>query len=147
MTACEFGRNDYYLNNGDGTFTLAAFLGAHGGFSMGITVADIDNDGFGDSYLANMYSKAGERIVVNILSGLYENYDEDIATQLEEFVSGNELYHKRGDGTFERIGRRVGVNDVGWAYGTGAVDLNGDGYQEIYAPVGFQNVTEDKPDS
>jgi hypothetical protein len=146
MTACEFGRNDYYLNNGDGTFTMAELPGTHGGFSMGITVADIDNDGFGDPYLANMYSKAGERIVGNIRSGLYENYDEDIATQLEEFVSGNELYHNRGDGTFERIGRRVGVNDVGWAYGTGAVDLNGDGYQEIYAPVGFQSVTEDKPD-
>lgn len=146
MTACEFGQNDYFLNNGDGTFRLAELPGSHGGFSMGITVADIDNDGFGDPYLANMYSKAGERIVGNIRSGLYENYDQDIATQLEEFVSGNELYHNNGDGTFERIGRKVGVNDVGWAYGTGAVDLNGDGFQEIYAPVGFQSVTEDKPD-
>ncbi len=146
MTACEFGKNDYYLNNGDGTFTLAELPGTHGGFSMGITVADIDNDGFGDPYLANMYSKAGERIVGNIRSGLYENYDHDIATQLEEFVSGNELYHNNGDGTFHRIGRDVGVNDVGWAYGTGAIDLNGDGYQEIYAPVGFQSVTEGKSD-
>ena len=146
ITACEFGRNDYLLNNGDGTFRMAELPGSHGGFSMGITVADIDNDGFGDPYLANMYSKAGERIVGNIRAGLYEKYDHDIAKQLEEFVSGNELYHNKGDGTFKRIGREVGVNDVGWAYGTGAVDLNGDGYQEIYAPVGFQSVTEDKPD-
>ncbi|MEC9096208.1 MAG: VCBS repeat-containing protein [Planctomycetota bacterium] len=146
MMACEFGRNDYFLNNGDGTFTMANLPGSHGGFSMGITVADIDNDGFGDPYLANMYSKAGERIVGNIRSGLYKEYNQDIAAQLEEFVSGNELYHNNGDGTFKRIGRQVGVNDVGWAYGTGAVDLNGDGYQEIYAPVGFQSVTEDKPD-
>ena len=58
----------------------------------------------------------------------------------------NALFRNNGDGTFERIGRKVGVNDVGWAYGTGAVDLNGDGFQEIYAPVGFQSVTEDKPD-
>ena len=146
MSACEFGRNDYFLNQGDGTFTLADLPGTHGGFSMGITVADIDNDGFGDPYLANMYSKAGERIVGNIRADLYENYAHDVAKQLEEFVSGNELYHNNGDGTFKRIGREVGVNDVGWAYGTGAVDLNGDGYQEIYAPVGFQSVTEDKPD-
>ena len=99
-----------------------------------------------DSYLANMYSKAGERIVGNIRSGLYDDFEHDIQTQLEEFVSGNELYHNQGDGTFVRIGRDVGVNDVGWAYGTGAIDLNGDGYQEIYAPVGFQSVTEDKSD-
>ena len=146
MTACEFGQNDYFLNNGDGTFTLAELPGSHGGFSMGITVADIDNDGFGDPYLANMYSKAGERIVGNIRSGLYDDFEHDIQTQLEEFGSGNELYHNQGDGTFVRIGRDVGVNDVGWAYGTGAIDLNGDGYQEIYAPVGFQSVTEDKSD-
>lgn len=146
MSACEFGRNDYFLNQGDGTFTLAELPGSHGGFSMGITIADIDNDGFGDPYLANMYSKAGERIVGNIRSNLYENYAHDVAEQLQEFVSGNELYHNNGDGTFKRIGREVGVNDIGWAYGTGAVDLNGDGFQEIYAPVGFQSVTEDKPD-
>jgi len=146
MAACEFGKNDYYINNGDGTFTQTDLPDKHGGFSMGITVTDIDNDGFGDPYLANMYSKAGERIVANIRKGLYSTYGSDIEEQLQEFVSGNELYHNQGDGTFERIGRSVGVNDVGWAYGTGAADLNGDGYPEIYAPVGFQSVTKARPD-
>jgi hypothetical protein len=146
MSACEFGKNDFYINNGDGTFTQTDLPGVHGGLSMGITVADIDNDGFGDPYVGNMYSKAGERIVANIRQGLYDEYDNDIQEQLKEIVSGNELYYNKGNGEFERIGRQVGVNDVGWAYGTGAADLDGDGYPDIYAPVGFQSVDSSRPD-
>lgn len=146
MSACEFGKNDFYINNGDGTFTQTELPGVHGGLSMGITVADIDNDGLGDPYVGNMYSKAGERIVANIRQGLYDEYGNDIQEQLEEIVSGNELYYNKGNGQFERIGRQVGVNDVGWAYGTGAADLDGDGYPDIYAPVGFQSVDSSRPD-
>lgn len=146
MSACEFGKNDFYINNGDGTFTQTDLPGVHGGLSMGITVADIDNDGLGDPYVGNMYSKAGERIVANIRKGLYDDYGDDIQQQLEEIVSGNELYYNKGNGEFERIGRQVGVNDVGWAYGTGAADLNGDGFPDMYAPVGFQSVDSARPD-
>jgi len=146
ISACEFGKNDFYINNGDGTFTQTDLPGVHGGLSMGITVADIDNDGLGDPYVGNMYSKAGERIVANIRQGLYDEYDNNVQEQLEELVSGNELYYNKGNGEFERIGRQVGVNDVGWAYGTGAADLDGDGYQDFYAPVGFQSVDSSRPD-
>ncbi|HIA63175.1 MAG TPA: VCBS repeat-containing protein [Planctomycetes bacterium] len=146
MSACEFGKNDFYINDGDGTFTQTDLPGVHGGLSMGITVADIDNDGLGDPYVGNMYSKAGERIVANIRQGLYDEYDNNIQEQLEEIVSGNELYYNKGNGEFERIGRQVGVNDVGWAYGTGTADLDGDGYPDLYAPVGFQSVDASRPD-
>ena len=143
MTACEFGLNDYHINNGDGTFSEGKLPGLHGGFSMGITVTDIDNDGFGDPYIANMYSKAGERIVANMKPGLY---DDEVYKKMQEFVEGNELLRNKGDGTFTAIGKSAGVNDVGWAYGTGASDLDGDGFPEIYAPVGYQSVDKTKPD-
>ena len=65
---------------------------------------------------------------------------------MQEFVEGNELLRNKGDGTFTAIGKSAGVNDVGWAYGTGASDLDGDGFPEIYAPVGYQSVDKTKPD-
>ena len=143
MTACELGTNDYLLNQGNGTFRTGKLPEGYGGFSMGITVSDIDNDGFGDPFVANMYSKAGERIVGNLQHGLY---DESVDAKMRDFVGGNELYHNRGDGTFERIGQRVGINDVGWTYGVGYVDLNGDGLPDVYSPAGFQSVSPNKPD-
>ena len=143
MTACEIGPNDYYVNQGDGTFQRGELPKGYGGFSMGITVGDIDNDGFGDPYVANMYSKAGERIIGNLKPGVYP---PDIEAKIRDFVTGNELYHNLGDGHFERIGKSSGMSDVGWAYGVGYMDLDNDGFLDLYAPVGFQSVNPDKPD-
>ena len=143
MTACELGTNDYFVNQGDGTFRQGDLPDGYGGFSMGITVSDIDNDGFGDPYVANMYSKAGARIVGNLREGIY---DADVDLQMRDFVEGNELYRNQGDGTFDRIGLSAGINDIGWTYGVGYADLNGDGLPDIYSPAGFQSVSPNKPD-
>jgi hypothetical protein len=143
MTACELGPNDYYLNNGDGTFRRGAVPEGYGGFSMGIAISDIDNNGFGDPYIANMYSKAGQRVVGNLRKGIYS---DDVDAQMRDFVSGNELYRNRGDSSFDRIGQQAGIHDIGWTYGVGYVDLNGDGLDDLYSPAGFQSVSPHKPD-
>jgi len=143
MTACELGPNDYYLNNGDGTFRRGVVPEGYGGFSMGIAISDIDNNGFGDPYIANMYSKAGQRVVGNLRKGIYS---DDVDAQMRDFVSGNELYRNRGDGSFDRIGQQAGIHDIGWTYGVGYVDLNGDGLDDLYSPAGFQSVSPHKPD-
>ncbi|MBI4602107.1 MAG: VCBS repeat-containing protein [Planctomycetes bacterium] len=143
MTANELGTNDYYLNRKDGTFVTGQLPAGYGGFSMGITVSDIDNDGLGDPYVANMYSKAGERVVHNLKPDLYPREVYDL---MVDFVTGNELYRNRGDGRFERIGQSAGINDVGWAFGTGFGDLDSNGLPDLYSPVGFQSITRKKPD-
>ena len=143
MTSCETGKNDYLINQKDGTFVEAVLPDIYGGFSMGITAGDIDNDGWPDIYVANMYSKAGERIVGNLRRGIYP---DDVDAQMRDFVAGNELYRGLGSAKFERIGQSTGVADVGWAYGPGFVDLDNDGWLDLYAPVGFQSVTPERPD-
>jgi len=143
MSACELGMNAFLINNGDGTFREMKLPEGFGGFSMGITVGDFDNDGRPDPYVANMYSKAGARIVANLRP---DAYNPSIDAKIRDFVTGSELYHNTGKGSFRRLGRTIGVADVGWAYGPSYVDLNNDGLLDLYAPVGFQSITPDRPD-
>jgi hypothetical protein len=51
--------------------------------------------------------------------------------QNDEFVFGNALYHNLGDGKFEEISDRMGVENY-WPWGTSVADLNADGWQDIF---------------
>jgi hypothetical protein len=68
----EFGDGVLLVNNRDGTFkphTLADRPADFG--TMGLAVGDIDNDGRIDIYCANMYSKAGTRVIGNMKPDSY----------------------------------------------------------------------------
>lgn len=144
ILACnEFGPNQYLRNRGDGTFEEIESPEVYGGFSMGLTAGDIDNDGLGDIYIANMYSTMGERIVSQIPKGLYPDHVED---KVRDFLSGNELLCMQPDGSLVRRGAAAGINHVGWAYGPGFVDLDLDGQLDIYAPSGYMSVSRNEPD-
>ena len=74
--------DDFFLNNGDGTFTEATqasgFLGVRSGKGLGITELDYNHDGWPDIYVAN----DGDR---------------------------NFLFTNNGDGTFRETAERSGV--------------------------------------
>lgn len=61
------------------------------------------------------------------------DFDNDGLPDL--YVTGygdNILYRNRGDGTFEDVTARAGVNDPRWSTGSAWADFNGNGYLDLY---------------
>ena len=141
----EFGNGVLLTNNGDGTFSEDSLVrNGPGDFgSMGATCGDVDNDGNVDLYLAQMYSKAGKRVIGNLRE---DSYRPEIMGKLRRLVTGSQLYLNRGHRTFDRVGDEKQVAAVGWAYGPALVDLDNDGWLDIHATCGYISRSRTKPD-
>ncbi len=140
----EFGGGVLLLNQGNGTFKPQHLLDDTGDFgSMGMCVGDFDNDGNIDIYTANMYSKAGRRIMENLPAS---SYPPDVFAKMKRFVTGSEIYRNHGGLNFERVGKKLDIHAVGWAYAPTFVDLDNDGFLDIYATAGFISAGKEEPD-
>jgi hypothetical protein len=139
----EFGNGVLLINNQDGTFReqLMAQGGDFG--SMGVTCGSIENDDNIDIYCANMYSKAGTRVIGNVEPG---TYPDDIMDKIRSFVKGSQLWKNRGGAKFEPMAQKYQINSVGWAYGPALVDLDNDGFLDLYATAGFVSQSRTEPD-
>jgi HEAT repeat protein len=140
----EFGDGVLLVNNRDGTFTEHALADRPADFgSMGLAVGDINNDGNIDIYCANMYSKAGTRVIGNLAPDAYPPH---VLEKMRRFVAGSQLHLNKGGLTFEQVGSKMQVAGVGWAYGACLADLDNDGWLDIYATAGFVSRDRDEPD-
>jgi hypothetical protein len=140
----EFGSGVLLVNGGDGTFREQSVEDAPGDFgSMGVSCGDYDNDGHIDLYVANMYSKAGNRVIGNLWPG---TYPDAILAKLRSLTMGSQIHRNLGGLKFDRVGRRLQVADVGWSYGPAMIDLNNDGWLDLYATCGFMSQSRDDPD-
>jgi hypothetical protein len=140
----EFGDGVLYINQGDGTFRPVSLSKAACDFgTMGATCGDINNDGHIDVYCGNMYSKAGSRVIGNLRP---DSFPQNVMAKIRTFVKGSELHLNRGDLTFEQKGQALQVADAGWAYGPALVDLDNDGWLDIYATCGYISRSRTEPD-
>ncbi len=82
----------------------------------GVTVFDYDNDGDMDLYLLN------------------GTYLEGISDPGGKRFSGamNRLYRNNGDGTFSDVSAESGLDDRNWGMAASPVDLDNDGYQDLF---------------
>jgi hypothetical protein len=103
-------KNKLFLNKGNWKFedvTEIAGVGGSRSWSTGVTMADINSDGFLDIYVCN--------------SG-------DIKGDNKE----NELFINNGDGTFDEKAAEYGLNDEGFSTHASFFDYDKDGDLDVY---------------
>ena len=110
---------------------------------MSVSWADHNRDGWMDLYIGNMFSSAGNRVTTQ--KGFKEGANEDVRKTLKRFARGNTLLENQGNGTFKDTSELSGVTMGRWAWSSPFVDLNNDGWQDMFIVNGF--ITgEDKRD-
>ena len=101
-----------------------------GGFSTGAAWADYDRDGHVDLFMSRYIHSDVEK-----LGAITTNY-KGLAVEAPWGMHGESdfLFHNRGDGTFEDVSKKAGVNDPEGRLGLGAVwgDYDNDGWPDLY---------------
>lgn len=115
--------NALFHNNGDGTFTnMAGPLGCAGNeWSMSAAAGDFDGDGWTDLYVGN-----------------YVRQEESSPDPCWR----NRLYRNRGDGSFEEVSARLGVDDLGCTLAVAFFDFDNDGDVDIRSANDFGMLVE-----
>ena len=134
--ANDFGQNNLYAWDGGG-FTVSSQQSGltDKAAGMGISVADVDLDGFSDVVVSNMYSAAGMRVTREPGFGL--ELSEELRDEFKRHARGNTLYKGVGDGKFRDVTRMTAAAPSGWAWGGRFVDWDRDGLVDIVVPNGF----------
>ncbi len=143
----NLGPNRLYRNNGDGTFTdIAEKAGVAGGaWSMGCGFADYDRDGDLDLFVSRYvkldvehlpeFGKGGPG-----MKGTGRGADcqyRGVAVQCGPRGlpgEGDLFYRNLGDGRFEEVAAKVGVDDPHKYFGLGIAwfDADGDGWLDLF---------------
>ncbi len=124
LLAADFLSSKYLVNDGDGTFTnLAPGNGtAEDENGMGQTVGDFNNDGELDWYVSSIWSETADPP-----------------------KTGNKLYMNSGSDTYVELAEEWNAHLGNWGWGTIAVDLDHDGFEDILEINGWDGMQDDPP--
>src|SRR5437762_8526511 len=136
----DFFEQDYlYINNGDGTFDerLDKEMPYLSYFSMGLDIADINNDGWPDIYTTDMLPEDEYRLRTTSSFEGWDSYQTKVRNGFHYQLMRNMLQLNNGNGTLSDIGQMAGVARTDWSWSALIADLDLDGYKDIYVTNGI----------
>ncbi len=146
----DFHENDYlYLNNHDGTFreVIAQATGHTSNFTMGVAIADINNDAWPDILSLDMkpedektYKKSGGWESFNIYefkrSFGYHHQSPRNALQINQGI-------REDIPVFSELACQYGIEATDWSWSPLIADFNGDGHKDIFISNGVERRPND----
>jgi len=149
--ANDFFERDYlYMNNQDGTFSekLEEMMRYVSLSSMGADIADFNNDGLMDVIATDMLPEDDLRLKTTFTFDTYDFVAKQIEWGYYHQFSQNTLQINNGAfnnsaPTFTETGFLSGVATTDWSWGAIALDMDNDGWRDIFISNGiFRDVTD-----
>jgi enediyne biosynthesis protein E4 len=137
--------NDYfapdylYINNGNGSFKdeINDRLSATSQFSMGMDIADINNDGWPDIYTLDMLPEDNRRQKLLFSSDNFELFNMNVEAGFHKQYMRNMLHMNNGNGSFSEIGQLAKVSNTDWSWAALLADLDNDGWKDLFVSNGY----------
>jgi enediyne biosynthesis protein E4 len=138
--ANDFFERDYlYLNDQKGGFidAMESAMPVNSYFSMGMDIADADNDGWPDVYTTDMLPESEARLKTVASYEGYDVYQAKVRNGYHHQSMRNMLQRNNGDGTFSDVGRMAGVSATDWSWSALWADLDLDGQKDLFVTNGL----------
>ena len=134
------GRAHYFENAGGKRFvdkTEQYFSKTPWG-SMGLKFFDFDNDGRMDLFVTDMHSDMSAAVGPELekQKSTMRWPDSFLRASRSDHIWGNAFYRNRGNGKFEEISGRLGVENY-WPWGVSVGDINADGWDDVFITSGM----------
>lgn len=143
--------DNFYFNNGDGTFTdLIKETTQHTSFyGMGVDAADINNDGLMDFTQMDMTPADNFRSKANMASmdidGFWENVNAGFHYQyMYNALQLNQGIKPNGAPFFADIAKMSGIDKTDWSWACLFADYNNDGLSDLFVTNGTRRDINNK---
>ena len=136
----DFHENDYlYINQKDGTFKeeIDTHIMHTSQFSMGVDVADINNDGFPEIISMDMLPSDPYILKRSLGEDDYDIFQYKIAAGYNYQYTRNNLQLNRRNGMFSEVGLYAGVYATDWSWAPLWMDFDNDGLKDLFISNGI----------
>ncbi len=136
----DYSPPDYlYINNGDGTFTnkIKSSIGHTSRASMGVDIADINNDGWSDIVVLDMLPEDNRRQKLLFMPNDRRSFKQNVQSGFHYQYMRNTLQLNNGNGTFSEIGQLAGISNTDWSWAPLVADYDNDGKNDLFVTNGI----------
>ena len=136
----DFHENDYlYINQKNGTFSEenSQRLMHTSKYSMGVDVADVNNDGYPEIISIDMLPSDPYILKRSLGDDDYDVFQQKIAAGYNYQYSRNNFQFNRSNGYFSEIGLYSGIYATDWSWAPLWMDFDNDGLKDLFISNGI----------
>jgi len=136
----DFHENDYlYINQKNKTFSEEnnTRLMHTSKFTMGVDVADVNDDGYPDIVSMDMLPSDPYILKRSLGDDDYDVFQQKIAAGYNYQYSRNNLQYNRKNGLFSEVGLYSGIYATDWSWSPLLMDFDNDGLRDLFISNGI----------